>query len=483
MSRPCELSALQARNLIGTKRLSPVELLDDCIQRIEAVNPAVNAVVADCFERARAEARSAETAAVKGADLRSLHGLPLGIKDLNVTEGIRTTFGSLIYKDHVPDKDEHIVAALRNAGAIALGKTNTPEFGAGANTVNKVYGATRNPFDTARTCGGSSGGSAVALACDMMPICTGSDTGGSLRIPAAFCGVVAIRGTPGLVPSDRRTIGLTTYNVQGSMARNVADAALMLSAMAGSDACDPLARPLDAESYARIDETELSSLKVAYSEDLGFAHVDNGIRETFNRCMARLAPLFAGCEARDPEMQGSTRVFWLIRGLHFLAKDLDHYRSHKALLGPNVVNNVEAGLAMKPEDIAWAFAESTRMYRKFQEFFRHFDLLICPTVAVPPFPVEQLYCTQINGVELENYIQWADLTAGLTLTGHPIVSIPCGLDPTGAPFGLQIVGPRWHSDRFVIAAAAAIEGALSGDGEFSRPIPDIEALEAAKATA
>ncbi len=480
MTRPCELSAWKARKLIASKALSPVELVDDCISRIEAVNPAVNAVVASCYERARGEARAAEAAAVKGGELGPLHGLPLGIKDLNVTEGIRTTFGSLIYKDHVPDKDERIISALRRAGAIALCKTNTPEFGAGANTVNKVYGPTRNPFDTARTCGGSSGGSAVALACDMMPICTGSDTGGSLRIPAAFCGVVAIRGTPGLVPSDRRVIGLTTYNVQGPMARSVADAALMLSAMAGSDACDPLARPLEPSSYSRIEETDLSTLRVAYSEDLGFAHVDNGIRGTFKKCIARIAPLFGRCEPRDPEMKGSTRIFWLIRGLHFLAGQLDNYRKHRDLLGPNVVGNVEAGLAMKPEDIGWAYAECTRMYRKLQQFFENFDLLICPTVAVPPFPVERLFCTHINGIELENYIQWADLTAGLTLTGHPIVSIPCGLDPTGTPFGLQLVGPRWHSDRFVIGAAAAIERALAGDSEFSRPNPDIETLSQAQ---
>jgi amidase len=476
MSRPCELSAIDARKLIAAKALSPVELVDDCIARIEAVNPAVNAVVADCFERAREESRGAEAAVVKGNDLGALHGLPLGIKDLNVSEGVRTTFGSLIYKDHVPDKDERIISALRQAGAIALGKTNTPEFGAGANTVNKVYGPTRNPFDTARTCGGSSGGSAVALACDMMPICTGSDTGGSLRIPAAFCGVVAIRGTPGLVPSDRRVIGLTTYNVQGPMARTVADAALMLSAMAGSDVCDPLARPLEPSSYGEIETRDLSLLRVAFSEDLGFAQVDHGIRETFRKTIARVAPLFRRCEPRDPEMKESSRVFWLIRGLHYLAAQLDNYRDHRDLLGPNVVGNVEAGLAMKPEDIGWAYAECTRIYRRLQKFFEEFDLLICPTVAVPPFVVEQLFCTHINGIELENYIQWADLTAGLTLTGHPIVSIPCGYDPTGTPFGIQLVGPRWHCDRSLIGVAAALEHALAGDPSFSRPTPDVEAL-------
>ena len=480
MSRPCELSAREARRLIGRQQLSPLELVDDCISRIESVNPAVNAVVATCFDRARDEARKAEAAAAKGGDLGPLHGLPLGVKDLNVTEGVRTTFGSLIYKDHVPDRDERIIAALRRAGAIVLGKTNTPEFGAGANTVNKVYGPSRNPFDTARTCGGSSGGSAVALACDMMPVCTGSDTGGSLRIPAAFCGVVAIRGTPGLVPSDRRVIGLTTYSVQGPMARSVADAALMLSAMAGSDSCDPLARPLDPAVYADIEETDLSRLRVAFSADLGFAHVDHGIRDTFEQLVARIAPLFGAHERNDPPMQDATKVFWILRGMHFLAGQLDNYRAHKDLIGPNVTGNVEAGLAMKPEEFGWAYAESTRMYRRLQNYFRDFDALVCPTVAVPPFPVEQLYCSHINGVELDNYIQWADLTAGLTLTGHPVVSLPCGRDPTGTPFGIQVVGPRWHSDRFIIGVAAAIERALEDDTRFARPLPDIEALSAAQ---
>jgi Asp-tRNA(Asn)/Glu-tRNA(Gln) amidotransferase A subunit family amidase len=476
MTRPCELTATEARRLVAIKQLSPVELLDDCIARIEAVNPAVNAVVATCYERARAEATAAEQAVARGHGLGPLHGLPLGVKDLVRTEGLRTTFGSLIYEHHVPDADDRIVAALRRAGAIVVGKTNTPEFGAGANTVNRVYGATRNPFDTARTCGGSSGGSAVALATDMLPICTGSDTGGSLRIPAAFCGVTAIRGTPGLVPSDRRAIGLSTYGVQGPMARNVADAALMLSAQAGSDCIDILARPLDPAVYRQIDAIDLCSVRVAYSEDLGFAQVDDGIRATFRGRMTSLRGLFARCEPRDPEMAGSTQVFWIIRGVHYLAEKLDIYRQHKELLGPNVITNVEAGLNMKPEDIGRAYAECNRIYRRLQGFFEDVDVLICPAVAVPPFPVEQLYCSHINGVELDNYIQWADLTAGLTLTGHPVVSIPCGLDATGTPFGLQIVGSRLHSDRFVIAVAAAIEQALANHAECARPLADIGAL-------
>ena len=233
MTEPCDLTAVEARRLIGRKALSPLELTDSCIARIEAVDGNVNAMVTRCFDRARSEAKAAEQVVARGDDLGLLHGLPMGVKDLNVTEGVLTTYGSPIHAENVPLEDERIIAALRKAGAIVIGKTNTPEFGAGANTKNAVFGATGNPFDPKRICGGSSGGSAVALATGMAPICTGSDTGGSLRTPASFCGVVSHRGTPGLVPSDKRGVGLTTYNVQGPMARNVADTSLMLAAMAG----------------------------------------------------------------------------------------------------------------------------------------------------------------------------------------------------------------------------------------------------------
>jgi Asp-tRNA(Asn)/Glu-tRNA(Gln) amidotransferase A subunit family amidase len=478
MTNACDLSAVEARRLIGTRELSPVELLESCIERIEKLNPTVNAIVATCYERAREEARSAERAVMQGDPLGPLHGLPLGVKDLNLTEGVRTTFGSLIHENFVPEEDERMVADLRAAGAIVVGKTNTPEFGAGANTVNKVYGATVNPFDTARTCGGSSGGSAVALATGMLPLCTGSDTGGSLRVPAGFCGITAIRCTPGVVASERRTIGLSTFNVQGPMARSVPDAALMLGAMAEHDPRDPLSNAYSAESLDIIEPIDLSSLRVAVSPDLGFARVDHGIRETFAACVEEFRRAFGECVERNPDMESASRAFWLIRGVNFLAGRLEAYREHKHLLGPNVTGNVEAGLAMKPEDIGWAFAEETRMYRALQAFFDDVDVLICPTVAVPPFPVEQLFCTHINGVELENYIQWADLTSGLTLTGHPIVSIPCGLDPTGTPFGLQIVGPRRHSERFVIAVAAAMERFAEGRPRIARPSPDIDSLSA-----
>ncbi len=477
MTNACDLSAVQARRMMLEKQLSPVELLDSCIQRIETINGSVNAVVSNCCERAREEAAAAEKAIREGDVLGPLHGLPLGVKDLNVTADLRTTFGSLLFKDNVPDKDEGLIERLRRSGAIVLGKTNTPEFGAGANTTNKVFGPTRNPFDVKRTCGGSSGGSAVALATAMMPLCTGSDTGGSLRTPASFCGVVSIRPTPGVVPSDRRAIGLSTYGVQGPMARTVADAALMLSAMAGSDAYDPLSGPLHAASLASPEPVDICSLRVGISEDLGFAEIDQGIREVFRERVQGFSHLFHECVNRDPQMKQASEVFWFIRGLHFLTSHIEKYQSHPELLGPNVLSNVEHGLKMTAQEIAWAYGECTNIYRRFQQYFETVDVLICPTVSVPPFPVEQLYCDQINGRKLDSYIQWVDITAALTLTGHPVVQLPCGRDQSGTPFGLQIVGPRTHSERFVTGVAAVLEQYFQQHPTLARPVPDLATLK------
>ena len=461
MSEPCDLTAVTARRLIGRKALSPVELMDSCIARIEAVDSAVNAMVTRCFERARSEAKSAEEAVMTGDDLGVLHGLPMGVKDLNLTEGVLTTFGSQLHADNIPTEDERIVAALRRAGAIVIGKTNTPEFGAGANTKNSVFGATVNPFDTARICGGSSGGSAVALATGMAPICTGSDTGGSLRTPASFCGVVSHRGTPGLVPSGSRGVG---------------DTSLMLSAMAGNHSSDPLAGPVDAEAFQQVEPVDLSRLRVALSTDLGCVPVDNDIRRIFAERVEKLSSCFKSCEWRDPEMERALDVFWIIRGVAFLAGRMDAFRNNRDKLGPNVISNVEAGLKMKPEEIGWAYAEQTAIYRRFQHFFEDVDVLLCPGNSVPPFPVEQLYCDKINGKKTANYVEWLGIASAITLTGHPVTLIPIGLDQTGTPLGMQVVGPRRHSDKFTIGVASAIERVLQGMPETTRPLPDLRAL-------
>jgi len=476
MTEPCDLTAVEARRLIGQKALSPVELTDSCIGRIEAVDGSVNAMVTRCFERAQSEAKAAEAAVMQGDALGALHGLPMGVKDLNVTEGVLTTYGSPMHSENVPAKDERIISALREAGAIVIGKTNTPEFGAGANTKNAVFGATGNPFDPSRICGGSSGGSAVALATGMAPICTGSDTGGSLRTPASFCGVVSHRSTPGVVPSDRRGIGLTTYNVQGPMARTVADTSLMLSAMAGNDPSDPLSGPIDANIFRTVEDIDLSGLRVAWSTDLGCVPVDNELARIFEERVGMLASSFKSCERRDPDMADALDVFWVIRGVGFLAGRLDAYKNNRDKLGPNIISNVEAGLKMTAEEIAWANAEQTAIYRRFQEFFEDIDVLLCPGNSVPPFPVEQLYCDEINGKKTANYVEWLGIASAITLTGHPVTLIPTGLDHTGTPFGMQVVGPRRHSDRFTIGTAAAIERVFQGMPATQRPLPDLATL-------
>jgi Asp-tRNA(Asn)/Glu-tRNA(Gln) amidotransferase A subunit family amidase len=464
------LTAVEARRLIGSRQLSPVELLDACIARVESVDGALNAFVATCFERARDEARAAETAVMRGGSLGPLHGLPIGIKDLNDTEGLRTTYGSLLFKDHVPAADEGIVAAIRAAGAIVLGKTNTPEFGAGGNTTNRVYGPTRNPFDRRLTCGGSSGGSAVALAADMVPLAMGSDTGGSLRTPAAFCGVVGYRPTPGRVPSGQRKVGLTNFGVLGPMARTVADAALLLDAMALDDLSDPLSARRDPAGYRLIEDVDLAQLKVAVSDDLGVCPIEGHIARTFRERLGEFAGAFAACDELTCDFSNAHEAFWLLRGSYFVSNLLAHYRSAPELLDTNVKTNVAAGLAMTVEQIAWAETEQTRIYRSLHRAFADVDIVICPAAAVSPFPVDQLYCDTIDGRVLDNYIQWVSITYALTLTGAAVCVLPCGVDQHGLPFALQVIAPR-GADRLALGAAAAIERVRNaGPASLRRPV-------------
>lgn len=475
MTELCDVSAVELRRLIGARAISPVELLESCIRRIERVNPTLNAVVATCYERARDEAKAAEAKVMSGAALGVLHGLPLGVKDLDETEGLRTTWGSPIFKDNVPKRDGRMVAACRAAGAIVVGKTNVPEFGAGANTNNPVYGPTGNPFDPKRTCGGSSGGSAVALATSMLPICTGSDTGGSLRIPAAFCGVVGFRPSPGVVPSDRRALGWTNLSVLGPMGRNVADTALLLSAQAGFDSCDPFSHPIDVESLREPIHVDLSTLRVAVSADLGFAPMDKRLRATFAERIKLLRHVFRSCEERDPDMTGADEAFEAIRAQNFLASQRENYEKHRDKLGPNIIANYEQGLGQSAADVARGHALQTQIYRRFQTLYKDIDILITPTLSVPPFPWTQLYVAEMDGEKLRTYFHWLAPTYGITLTGHPAISIPCGLEPTGTPFHLQIVGPH-AGDRFTLGVAHALERYMAGVPALARPMPNLEAL-------
>ena len=469
------LPATELRRLIGARQLSPVELLDACIARIKAVNPYVNAVTATCFDRARTEAKAAEAAVMSGAPLGLLHGLPLGVKDLENTAGLLTTFGSPIYRANVPVADNELVARLRAAGAIVTGKTNVPEMGAGANSFNPVWGATGNPFNTRLNAGGSSGGSAAALALDMLPICTGSDTGGSLRIPAAKCGVVGFRPSPGVVPSVRKPLGWTSIAVVGPMGRTVADACLQLAATAGMSAGDPLSYPLDPLSFQIPENVDLGTLRVGYTEDFGTCDVDDGIRAVFREKIAAMRHLFRSCEPVSLDLGEVHRCFDVLRAEAFVAGMREAYERDPMSLGPNPRANYEMGAAMSLLDSAWAQAEQTRILGRFQATFREFDILLAPTTPVSPFPWTQPHAAQINGVAQENYYRWLSLTYVTTLTTHPSLALPCGTDAAGMPFGLQVVG-RFRADRHTLGVGHAMEQAFAGDAKLHRPLPDIGKL-------
>lgn len=474
-----EQTAVELRRLIGSKAVSPVELLEACIARIERVNPFINAVTATCFERARAEARAAESAVMRGDALGLLHGLPLGVKDLEPTEGLLTTWGSAIFRDHVPQEDIELVARLRRAGAIVAGKTNVPEMGAGANSRNEVWGATGNPFNPNLNAGGSSGGSAAALACDMLPVCTGSDTGGSLRIPAAKCGVVGFRPSPGIVPSVRKLLGWTPISVVGPMGRTVEDACLQMAASAGMHAGDPLSYPLDPLGFLKPAGIDLSNLRVAWTEDFGTCAVDEGIRATMRSKIGAMQHLFKRCDRIELDLGEAHRCFDVLRAEAFVAGMHAAYQRDPASLGPNSRANYEMGAQMSLLDSAWAQAEQTRLIKRFQAAFADYDLILSPTTPVSPFPWTQLYADTINGEKQANYYRWLALTYVVTLTTHPALALPCGLDHAGMPFGLQIVG-AFRADHQVLGAAHAMEKAFAADAQLRRPRPDIASLRAAE---
>ena len=468
------LPATEMRRLIGEKQISPVEVLESCLARIEALDPAVNAIAATCFARARKEAAAAEKAVMAGDDLGPLHGLPFGVKDLQATAGVLTTYGSPLHRNNVPAADSVMVARVRRAGGIMVGKTNTPEFGAGANTRNPVWGATGNPFDPMRTCGGSSGGSAAALAADMVPICTGSDTGGSLRIPAAFCGIVGFRPSPGMVPAESRTLGWTPISVLGPMARNVPDTRLLFESQIGADPGDPLSFPQAARPRTRTP-LDLGRLRLAWSADFGTGIVDQPVRDAFAKKLAAMGGHFAACDELDFDFGEAERCFDVIRAVNFLETFGDIYDRDPTLLGPNVRANVEIGRRMALGDFAWAHGEQTRIFRRFQKIYDDYDIVIAPTVAVSPFPWEQLYLEEIGGRKLNTYYHWLAMAWLITLTTNPALSLPCGTDAAGLPFGLQVIG-RFRGDFEVLAIAEAMEAAFAGTPELARPLPDIGRL-------
>jgi amidase len=412
---------------------------------------------------------------MRGEPLAALHGLPLGVKDLDDAAGLINSYGSTIFARNRVKRDDPMVARCRAAGAIVVGKTNVPEFGAGANSNNPVYGPSGNPFDPKRIPGGSSGGSAVALATGMLPLCTGSDGGGSLRIPAAFCGVVGFRPSPGLVPTDRRAQGWNMIPTLGPMGRTVADTCLLLSAQAAFDPADPLSRPIDAAAFREPRAVDPASLRVAYTEDWGTCPVAPEIAATFRARIARLKPLFRSCDPVTPEMGHAHEAFGVLRATGMLQSQRANYERHRHQLGPNIIANYEEELRYSAADVSWAQAEQTRIYRAVQAVFAGYDLILSPTVAVPPFPWTQLYQNAIGGKRLHTYFHWLSLTYMISLTGNPSLSLPMGLEPSGTPFGMMVTGPA-AQDLFTLRAALGIEQAVANDADLRRPVPNLTRL-------
>ncbi len=457
----CFTPATELARLFRARKASPLEVMQAVLARIDSVNPAVNAYVTVAREQALQAARRA-TAALKktGAPLPPLHGVPVSIKDLTPTKGIRTTWGSKIYEHHVPTEDALIVGRLKAAGAIVLGKTNTPEFGAGGNTFNAVFGATRNPWNPALTCGGSSGGAAVALATGMGPIAQGSDLGGSLRTPAAFCGVVGFRTTPGLIPKYPVELAWDSLAVTGPMARTVADTALMLSAVAGPDDRAPLSYDVDVREFTRaVKAPSVKGWRVAWTPDLnGLIPVDDEVARVAEGATRIFRSLGAKVQTACPDFSELNDIVLGTRGLTMVAAHADKLPEWREQMQKGLVWNIEQGLTLTPRDIARAEKARTTLWQRVRVFMDTHELLILPTVAVAPFPVEQPYPTEINGRPLDNYTQWFFLTYGITVTGLPVISVPCGFTKSGLPVGLQVVGRR-RQEAMVLRAAAAFEAA------------------------
>jgi amidase len=449
-----ELSAVEQRRLLQDGEVSSVEVMSAHLERIDAVNPAVNAIVTLVPERALADAARADEARARGEPLGPLHGLPIAIKDLVDTEGIRTTYGSAIYRDHVPAEDAPLVRRLKTAGAIVVGKTNTPEFGAGSQTFNSVFGATRNPYDFARTPGGSSGGAAAAVATRMLPFADGSDLGGSLRNPASFCNVVGLRPTLGRI-SDPDQDDPDDLAVFGPIARTVGDTALLLGALAGPEA--GTAQTLERWSAPDFD-SDLGSVRIGWSRNLAGLPVDSGV----TTALEGARPLLEGLcrvEEAEPDLDDADEAFHVLRALRFARLIADEVRTHPGLVKDTIVWNVDEGLALDAERIARARAIRTEIVHRMAAFLDDYDALALPASLVPPFPVEVEWPQEIDGTAMTTYLDWMRACTRISVTGHPAISIPFAFTPEGLPVGLQLVG-RYGDEAGLLRLAAAIEAAI-----------------------
>jgi len=453
------LTARQAVDLLRQREVSPLELIDAAEQRIHEVEEALNAVPTLCFERARSHAERIMAAEVSHTGSAYLFGLPIVVKDLTAVADVRWTEGSLVFADRVAAGSDIMVERLEANGAIVVGKSNTPEFGAGGNTVNEVFGSTRNPWDTRYTSGGSSGGSAAAVASGEAWLATGTDMAGSIRLPASFCSIVGLRPSPGRVAHGPVPLPFGVLDVDGPLARNVGDVALMLDAMVGQHPEDPISLPAPSVPFTRAIDEPVMPRRVAWSPDLGIAPLHPEVRAICERAVKDMASIGVTVDEINPNMGEAEQCFQVFRNMQRVGGTMELLEKYRDKLSPEIIHYATAGLSLSARDIAHADLARAAIYRQIVDLFRSFDLLVTPTVIVPPFDVRQRHVMQVEGVTMPDFFAWLRLTLAITVTSCPALSLPCGFTKLGLPVGLQLIGkPRGESA--LLAAASLFEAQL-----------------------
>jgi amidase len=461
-----KMTATEVVGLLKDGKVSPRELLDASEARIQETDGIVNAIPTLCFDRARAHAEKLERENPADRPDPHLHGLPIAIKDLTPVKDVRFTSGSPIFADRVAGFSDALVERLEDRGGIVVGKSNTPEFGAGGQTFNEVFGTTKNPWNTERTPGGSSGGAAVSLATGQVWLAQGSDLGGSLRTPASFTGVVGLRPSPKRVAHGPLQLPFATYSVEGPMARNVSDAALFLDMMAGSHILDPGSLPAPEVSYVDSLKDIPKFGRIAYSPDLGQCPVDPEVADICAKAAEDFARYCDGVEEACPDLHDAEEIFQTLRAQLFIANHAPLLEQYRDQLKPEVIWNIEKGAKLNANDIGAAQRAQGNLYQRVVKFFSEYDFLITPASIVPAYPHKHRYVEEVNGVKFDNYMSWLALPSMLTVTNCPVISIPCGFTKSGLPVGLQIMGPNAREDR-VLQAAYAFER----DHDYAARVP------------
>ncbi|SFR45058.1 amidase [Litoreibacter janthinus] len=478
-SKLCALSAGEVLAAFAAKSLTPSEYLAACLEQITQFNPKINALAAMDVEGAVVRAEEATRRWQSDTPMGPLDGLPIGVKDLQDTKGLLTTHGSIRARGHVPNDDMPMVARLRAAGAIIFAKTNVPEVGAGGNSRNPVWGATGNPFDANLIAGGSSGGSAAALAANLLPLCTGSDTGGSLRMPAALCGIVGYRPSVGVIAHPTRPLGWSGISVLGPMARTMDDLTLMLGVCQGHDWDDPLSVSSVPDRFEALPPVSLKDLRVGFSEDFGGAPVEPTIRQTFRARLDLLRPHVKECRLVDLNLGDMDRCFDVLRAESFGAAFGAGVQEDPDGFGPHIKENVALGQTMSLADRGWAHNEQTHILRRFNALMREVDVIVLPTSPVSPFAWTQSHPARIDGQDMDIYYRWLALCYRGSLSGGPAITLPCGRDAFGMPFGLQMLAAV-RGDEQLLSAAKAIEGLFAAEAETARPLADMKTLALSK---